>query len=152
MSQADISRADEAALYRYLQLNLEGDALRYELIARKVQRTADGVATDWERSIALDWLKAMNDLRTVASAPPNPPAEAPFASLRSGKCGNPYYQAYLDTLEQHELDAIVNNVPYFAWNADRCREAKALGIPLGQHIRRWADQHLAKRLQPKEPQ
>lgn len=36
----------------------------------------------------------------------------PFAAVHNGSVDNPYYQAFLDTVEQPEL--IHNNAPYFA--------------------------------------
>lgn len=147
--QPTITREQEAALYKFLRDDCEDDALRYELIAKKIHRAADGTAVAWELAIVRDWLSAMNAAR-VAAEPvyvPLAPQEAPFAAVRRGQVGNPNYQAFLDTLEQCELDAIDSNVPYFGWFSDRQAEARKLVVPGGPDwLRKWADHHLSERV------
>jgi len=144
-----ISRDIEARMYKFLQQRCEGDSLRYELIAKKVHRSADGTANDRDWAIVQDWVEAMLE----AEQPKQPPAlaaamkpQTPFESIRAGKAGNPHYQAFLDTLEQHELDAIENNAPFFIWMSQRLAE-KPAGVRFGaDYLRDYAERHLSERV------
>lgn len=161
-SHALITREQERALYAFLRERTDGDALRYELIAKKIHRAADGTHSDFDASVVQDWLASMQEIDAIRSA--NTAAVGmleqaeqalpdSFASLRSGVCGNPSYQAFLDTLEQEELDALSNNVPYFEFISARQAEARALGAQSTSdhhaYIRQWADAHLSERVMAK---
>lgn len=143
-----ITRDQESRLYKFLRERTEGDALRYELVAKKIHRAAEGTALDWELSIVKDWLDAMNELQALADSRKDVPVlrEEPFADVRRGQVGNRNYQAFLDTLEQHELDAITNNIPYFAWFSDRRAEMQKSELQGYPYLRLWADQHLSQRV------
>ena len=147
-SAPTITRDEEAKLYRYLRAQAEGDALRYELIAKKIHRAADGTASEWDKTIVNDWLSAMNELDAARSQPLawTPAKEEPFSAVRRGQVSAPNYQAFLDTLEQHELDAITSNVRYFSWFSERQAEIKKGGIFSVDYLRRYADQHLSQRV------
>lgn len=93
-------------------------AFRYESFARRLVAAEYGRpdAVEWamnwhnnilaeERQNELDRQRAI-DLREME-------LQVARARFRAGKCGNPHYQAFLDTLEHPEL--IENNAPYFAW-------------------------------------
>lgn len=54
-----ITRDQEQRLYSYLRLKCDGDSLRYELIAKKIQRTADRTASVWDAEITNSWLRSM---------------------------------------------------------------------------------------------
>lgn len=94
------------------------DAFRYECFARRL------VAAERGRPDAVEW--AMNwyndvvaedrqaeEVRQRAVTEREARNAAARAELRAGRCGNPNYQAFLDTLEHPEL--IENNAPYCAW-------------------------------------
>lgn len=146
--QPMITREQESRLYKFLRERTDGEALRYELIAKKIHRAADATAAEWEQSIVRDWLVAMNEEQVFDEAAQvlYVPREEPFASVRRGQVGNPNYQAFLDTLEQPALDAITNNVPYFGWFSDRQSEMKQSGLTGLNYLRSWADSHLSQRV------
>ncbi len=54
-----ITREQEKRLYAFISAACEDDPFRYEMIAKKVGRTADGTASNWEATIAADWLQSM---------------------------------------------------------------------------------------------
>lgn len=146
-----ITREQETRLYAFLRERCEGDALRYELIAKKIMRAADGDASEWDASIVTDWLNAMLEnerLQVQAHAWTAAEREpiAPFQQIRSGVVGNPHYQAFLDTLEQSELDAIANNAPFFVWISRRVAEMPQAGLTLAVYLRQYADEHLSQRV------
>jgi hypothetical protein len=144
-----ITREDEARLYKYLSKVTDGDALRYELIAKKIQRAADGYANSYDLNIVNDWLRAMNEEAAAVEAGRNfiEPREEPFAAVRRGQVGASNYQAFLDTLEQAELDVIKNNVPYFTFFSSMQMEAKKAKQALTpEFIRNYADNHLSQRV------
>lgn len=146
---ASISRELESRLYKFIRDSCDLDALRYELIAKKVGRTADGTATDWERGIALDWLNLMlnheQDLATARKAETDA-CHQPFADIRRGIAPNPNYQAFLDTLEQDALDGITSNVPFMEW-ISRIRSSKPSAIRFDEaYVRSCADKELSMRV------
>lgn len=145
-----ITREEEARLYKFLSAQTEGDAFRYEIIAKKIQRAADGYASPADLVIVKDWLYAMVSLEKAAHARSTfrtEPQEAPFAAVKRGQVSASNYQAFLDTLEQHELDVIENNVPYFLFFSDVQIEAKKLGVEFTPaFIRSWADARLSQRV------
>ena len=143
-----ITREQEKRLYDFLREQCEGDAFRYELIAKKIHRAADGTATDWEKTIATDWLNAMLELEKSRQAQANGTMgepRVPFAEIRTGQVSNPNYQAFLDTLEQEELDALQSNGPFFAW-MHQIRAAKPADATFdAAYVRKCADASLSKR-------
>lgn len=119
-----ITRDEESALYKLLKTQCEDDAFRYEMIARKIMRVADGYGSEHDEEVVKDWLDHLNGIRkqreaelATLSFKERNEIEI-FKELSFGVCANPLYQAYLDTLEQDELDDIKNNVGYFTWNQD----------------------------------
>lgn len=145
-----ITREDETRLYKYLSKGTRGDALRYELIAKKIQRAADGHVSTYDLAIVNDWLSAMNEEAAEAEARRTlhtEPREEPFAAVRRGQVGASNYQHFLDTLEQAELDVIVNNVPYFTFFSTMQIEAKKAGeMCTPAFIQAYADSHLSQRV------
>lgn len=120
---ATITRAQESALYDFLKQQIGDDSVRYELIAKKFRRAADGTASDEDAKITSEWLEGMRvdgDERQRLAAEGRAKAEADaadsehraaeksaesLADLRSGKAGNERYRLFLSTLAQAERDA-----------------------------------------------
>ena len=101
------------------------DAFRYEMFARRL------VAAEYGRTDAVEWALAWyNDLlaeeRQEAEARQrelldNQEREAQVrADFEQGRCSNPNYQVFLDTVEHPEL--LTSHAPYMAWIA-RLRNA-----------------------------
>lgn len=94
------------------------DAFRYQMFASRL------VAAEYGRPDAVEWAQAWyNDLlaeerqaaetrRQVIEANMARDAAAK-AEFNAGRCGNPNYQAFLDTVENPEL--IENHALYFVW-------------------------------------
>lgn len=94
------------------------DAFRYEMFARRL------VAAEHGRPDAVEWAQAWyNDLvaeerateeaqqqRFAAEAAER---EARRTEFRAGRCSNPNYQLFLDTVENPEQ--VENNVEFMAW-------------------------------------
>lgn len=140
------------ALYKFLRDRTECDAMRYELIAKKIHRVVEGYANTHDQLVARDWFEAWAEEEAEKLArnqlSMRPTEKAPFADVRLGKVGNnPNYQAFLDTLEQEELDVIHNNIPFFCFFMQREAEATRLGRrDLARYIREWADANLSERV------
>ncbi|ELB2268311.1 PLxRFG domain-containing protein [Vibrio parahaemolyticus] len=86
-------------------------------------------------------------------------AKERFAKAKTGKADNPRYQAYLDTLEAEELEAINSNAGYMSWITHRIAEfrdengiKKGADLTSSQHkefdkyLRDYADRHLSERV------
>ncbi|TOZ98284.1 PLxRFG domain-containing protein [Vibrio parahaemolyticus] len=86
-------------------------------------------------------------------------AKERFAKAKTGKADNPRYQAYLDTLESEELEAINSNAGYMSWITHRIAEfrdengiKKGADLTSSQHkefdkyLRDYADRHLSERV------
>ncbi|MGY5820875.1 PLxRFG domain-containing protein [Vibrio chemaguriensis] len=86
-------------------------------------------------------------------------AKERFAKAKTGKADNPRYQAYLDTLEAEELEAINSNAGYMSWITHRVAEfrdehgiKKGADLTSSQHkefdkyLREYADRHLSDRV------
>jgi hypothetical protein len=140
-----ITRDLESNLYKYMRRNSR-DAFQYEMLVKKTLRVADGVGSLNAELIVWDWLCAMHE-EAASSIPQHSVERVPFGDVRRGKVENPLYQAFLDTLEHAELNAINSNLPYFIWHSDRLRESnlKQLGS-LAAYCRQWADEHLSQRV------
>lgn len=91
---------------------------RYEAFAIRL------VAAEYGRSDAVEWaLSWYNDLmagkrqaeaeRQRVAAENKARSDVAKAEFKAGRCSNPNYQAFLDTVESPEL--IRDNSPYFAW-------------------------------------
>ena len=143
-----ITREQESRLYRFLRDVCDGDSFRYEVIAKKIAHAADGLATDWEKSIVTDWLNTMQEQERATAICFSKEAQdaGAFAEIREGRASNPHYQAFLDTLEQDELDSIQSNAPFFAWMSSRLAEMGGSGKPSLAYVRSYADQHLSRRV------
>lgn len=148
-TQPAITRDQEQRLYAFLRVSCEGDSLRYELIAKKVMRTADGTASPWEMEIAIDWLNAMLEIEGVsASDHPQSPAGIldAFVAIRQGRSGNAHYQAFLDTLEQDELDKITSNAPFLSW-MQSIRKCKPASVRFDSNfVRKCSESSLSQRV------
>lgn len=144
-----ITREQEKRLYDFLRAQCEGDAFRYELIAKKIQRAADATANDWEKTITTDWLNAMLELDKSRQKQDNRSlgqTRDPFAEIRTGQVASPNYQAFLDTLEQEDLEALQNNGPFFAW-MHQIRATKPADATFDvAYVRKCADASLSKRV------
>jgi hypothetical protein len=66
--QPTITRQQESALYRFLREETNGDHFRYELIAKKIHRAADGCANEWDSLVVRNWLAAMNESNAQEAA------------------------------------------------------------------------------------
>ncbi|MBE5155551.1 PLxRFG domain-containing protein [Vibrio parahaemolyticus] len=86
-------------------------------------------------------------------------AKERFAKAKTGKADNPRYQAYLDTLESEELEAINSNAGYMSWITHRIADfrdengmKKSADLTSSQHkefdkyLREYADRHLSDRV------
>lgn len=144
-----ITRDQEQRLYAFLRLNCEGDSLRYELVAKKIMRTADGTASQWEMEIAIDWLNAMLEIEGVSAAEhPQSPSGIldAFVAIRQGRSGNAHYQAFLDTLEQEEMDKITSNAPFLSW-MHSIREVKPASVRFDStYVRECSESNLSQRV------
>ncbi|HCZ9048664.1 TPA: PLxRFG domain-containing protein [Vibrio alginolyticus] len=91
-------------------------------------------------------------------------AKERFAKAKTGKADNPRYQAYLDTLEAEELEAINSNVGYMSWITHRIAEfrdengiKKGADLTSSQHkefdkyLREYAERHLSERVKSERP-
>lgn len=146
-----LTRDEATALYKFLRERTECDALRYELIAKKIHRVVEGYANTHDQLVARDWYEAWAEEEAAKLArhqlSMRPYEKEPFADVRLGRVGNPNYQAFLDTLEQEELDQIHNNIPFFSFFMQREIEAARLGRrDLASYIREWADANLSERV------
>lgn len=172
-----ITREQERALYAWLRDAVGDDALRYQLIAQKIGRTADRIAEDYEQEVALDCLRQMESEssargdRMAGTEAERAEAEAARvreraefrAELRAGRAaGNERLQAWLDTIEDPMVmfahpGASPLSCGYSQFIAERVgefeRQAKAIKSAgaVTAYMRQWADQHLAARLRI-EPQ
>lgn len=94
------------------------EAFRYEMFARRLVAAEHGRpdAVEWAQSWYNDVMEEerqqqearQREIERQADLDANARAE-----FRAGRCGNPHYQAYLDTIEHPEL--IANHAPYMAW-------------------------------------
>ncbi|HHP0484956.1 TPA: PLxRFG domain-containing protein [Vibrio harveyi] len=87
-----------------------------------------------------------------------PIAKERFAKAKTGKSDNPRYQAWLDTLEQDELDAISSNADYMSFITQRKGEffksknmserelTPDLQVEFDKFIRSYADKNLSDRV------
>ncbi|HHE0548208.1 TPA: PLxRFG domain-containing protein [Vibrio parahaemolyticus] len=86
-------------------------------------------------------------------------AKERFAKAKTGKADNPRYQAYLDTLESEELEAINSNAGYMSWITHRIADFRdengmkmSADLTSSQHkefdkyLREYADRHLSERV------
>lgn len=140
-----ITRDQESSLYEYMRKNSR-DAFQYQMLVKKTQRVADGVGSLEAELIVWDWLCAMHE-EAEPTKPQHSVQRVPFGNVRRGEVENPLYQAFLDTLDEAELKAIDNNLPYFIWHSERLREfnLKKVGS-FAAYCRQWADEHLSSRV------
>jgi hypothetical protein len=137
-------------------------AIRYEAFAKRIvaaqygREDAVAWAYDWYGDIVQEAKVQMESdfqrRRIVAQA-----KEETRKQFLNGVCGNPYYQAFLDTIENIG-ESLMSNVEYFAWHAKRLAEyeklhpkAKRLSVAdyeptFGQFLREYAEQHLSDRV------
>lgn len=161
MDGPTITRDQESALYAHLQACTENDGLRYQLLAQKVGRAADGVAEMWEATIVHELLDCMNSesaARQNSAGAESPPLALYRAALQAGHGGdNPRLQAWLDTIEDPDaLFATPTATPlacgYSAFVAARIIEFEqhidkhGTAPAVTAYMRQWADDHLATRL------
>lgn len=94
------------------------DPLRYEAYARRL------VAAEHGRPDAVEWAQAWHSDLLAEESQKEAVRQAELreeeartalaqAEFKAGRCSNPNYQAFLDTIEQPEL--IESNAPYFEW-------------------------------------
>lgn len=176
-----ITRDQERELYAFLREQVGEDAYRYEVIAKRIGRVADGRGSDADEQTTREWLAAMAEdgtakQRAAAQSEADRKAAAEegerresartaesLAKLRRGEAENPRFQAFLDTLEQADLDShdrIASfNTDYMAFINARVgeykRENKISRSDVGgdkaldEFIRKWADEHLSERVKAK---
>ena len=145
-----ISRDIEARMYKFLQQRCEGDHARFVFLARRVRRSADGTASDEDWATTQCWIAAMPAAERTKQKLARAAAmdlKTAVSSIRAGVAdGSPHFQAYLDTLEQHELDAIENQLSFFDWMAKALAERPA-GVRFGaDYLRDYAERHLSARV------
>lgn len=148
-AQPSITRSEEQRLYAYLRTTVDDDALRYEMIARKIQRAADGTGNAEAISVTNHWLRAMREDEAAPAAQLAVKVRDPNTGLdgvRLGKAGNDRYQQFLDTLESPELEAIKNNAPYIIWVGQRLAEATASNTGAAEYIAQWSKANLSERV------
>ena len=147
-----------------------GDSTRYSYFSKRIHAAADGepVAVEW----AKNWLndltaesQAQADYRAEVSEQNKDIEERLKTELDQGNSSNPYFQAYLDTLENpadrkgYEYTAFISkmdrllNQEFTGERTDvrgvateEYRQAKA------QFIRNWADQNLSSRVKAQRVQ
>lgn len=94
----------------------------------KIRQRFDKVMNGEGTAQDIAWVKEWTDETANGATPPEkaeaqkPIAKAKFAEAKTGKSGNPRYQAWLDTLEQAALDKIKDNVDYMAWISSNSAE------------------------------
>lgn len=173
-----ITREQLSSLYEYLRKQTDGDALRYSVLAKKFQRTADGTANDEAKKITLEWLQAMAEdgnakQKEIAKGKQQAQEQAAEAEriqaekeanslseLKAGQAQNPNYKAFLDTLEQSELDEVTKswqlNTRFMSFISQRKAEFVKDGgnaaspEELAKYVREYADKNLATRLRDAE--
>ncbi len=94
------------------------DAFRYEMFAKRLVAAERGRpdAVEWARSWHQDLEEEERQLAAEKLSQAQQMAEQRAflkAEFQAGRCANPHYQAFLDTVEHPEL--INNHVEYFAW-------------------------------------
>lgn len=121
-------------------------------------KNGEGTAED------IAWAKEWTDETAKGQTPPEkaeaqkPIAKAKFKEAKTGKSGNPRYQAWLDTLEQADLDKIKDNVDYMAWISSNSAEfarinqiaskpfTDAQNKAFDEYLREQADNNLSDRV------
>lgn len=94
------------------------DAFRYEMFAKRLLAAERGRpdAVEWALSWHQDLEEEERQLAAEKLAQAQQMAEQSAflkAEFQAGRCSNPHYQAFLDTIEHPEL--IKNHVEYFSW-------------------------------------
>ncbi|MGI2782681.1 PLxRFG domain-containing protein [Vibrio alginolyticus] len=142
----------------------DNDLSRQRTTARlgRLNKIKDGKGTTED----LKWLRSeLESERRGITTPEKPKdvnqtiAKERFAKAKTGKADNPRYQAYLDTLEAEELEAINSNAGYMSWITHRVAEfrdehgiKKGADLTSSQHkefdkyLREYADRHLSDRV------
>ncbi|HHF3073400.1 TPA: PLxRFG domain-containing protein [Vibrio diabolicus] len=142
----------------------DNDLSRQRTTARlgRLNKIKDGKGTTED----LKWLRSeLESERRGITTPEKPKdvnqtiAKERFAKAKTGKADNPRYQAYLDTLEAEELEAINSNAGYMSWITHRIAEfrdehgiKKGADLTSSQHkefdkyLREYADRHLSDRV------
>lgn len=106
------------------------DAFRYEMFAKRLRAAEYGRpdAVEWARQWHAD-LVLEEQLQAEAKAQERAWLAGNAAKARAeflaGRCGNPHYQAYLDTVE--DPSRVMNNAGYFAWFSETI--GKFNGLP-----------------------
>jgi len=167
-----LSRAEAETLFADLRAKRDtdgwGDAFRYEMFAKRI------VAAEYGRPDAVEWARQwladielerreQEEAHAALVQSRHDTAMHHKADLERGHCGNPYYQAYLDTLEHPSTEA-ANHV-YMSWIQERWsafhRKYPELKTSHDQtrirplfltELRDYAETHLAERLRKALPQ
>lgn len=141
------------------RLGLTGEApdatqcMRYEAIARAFVAVEQGSEQPFYHWVVCTWatqyFEGLEHRRQV-SAKASAAADAkpvPFASIRAGvPVGNWRYQAWLDTLETAELQALNSNVGYLAWVTEAERRAAATPCSIEAAIAVMRAERLSQRV------
>lgn len=94
------------------------EAFRYEMFARRLVAAEFGRpdavqwALDWHADVVAEERQAEEERQRASEAEARRRKFAK-AELYAGRCGNPQYQAFLDTVEHPET--VTNHVAYMAW-------------------------------------
>lgn len=135
-------------------------------IRKRFNKVKNGEGTSED----IAWAKEWTDETAKGQTPPEkaeaqkPIAKAKFEEAKTGKSGNPRYQAWLDTLEQADLDEINSNVDYMAWISSNSAEfarinqiaskpfTDAQNKAFDDYLREQADNNLSDRVaEQREP-
>lgn len=166
---AEISKEQLQELYADLKGSadsggwMEGDAFRYEMFARRL------VAAEYGRLDAVEWaLQWHADLISARRAREAAQEEAVLreqasrdearAEFLAGRCGNPRYQAFLDTVEDPST-CLNNHAGYMAFISAKMAEFERMcgrppaydktgewGKRFTQYLRDDANQNLSQRV------
>ncbi|TRZ68233.1 MAG: hypothetical protein D4S02_04040 [Rhodocyclaceae bacterium] len=142
-----------AKLFAVLKSWADGmDAFRYDMFARRMVAAEYGRpdavkwAQDWYDDLLAEERQAAEHKRHAVEANQARNAAAK-AEFHAGRCGNPNYQAFLDTVEHPER--IENNVEFFVWiakvQAKLVQTPRLKELPKGEQTRLWRELLQAER-------
>ena len=150
--QADAKKGFKAAADDNNQIGMDRSTARLKRL-NKIQ-DGKGSADDlkWLRS---ELSEAAKGVTTPEKAEVQKPvAKERFKEAKTGKSGNPRMQAWLDTLDQSELDQINDNADYMAWigklhtdfSSETGKSPTNDSADFDKYIRSYADKNLSSRV------
>ncbi|PHX05519.1 PLxRFG domain-containing protein [Vibrio splendidus] len=150
--QADAKKGFKAAADDNNQLGMDRSTARL----KRLNKIQDGKGTTGD----LKWLRselaeAAKGVTTPEKAEVQKPiAKERFKDAKTGKSANPRMQAWLDTLDQSELDQINDNADYMAWigklhtdfSSETGKSPTNDSADFDKYIRSYADSNLSDRV------